>query len=295
MGVCDRSSMASFDKLYAKRICHATPVIPCQISRFFAHRRGFVVYVFDAATVRLRRTEKTMPRIAASIGVIALIVFSVGFNISRYPIVWDTSDASSHLLSSAESLQVKTASDSAKLPLAEDSMQQDAKQELADEQPHYAAAPIPYEPVPYEQPVPYEPLPHEPIPYARYTPPAEPSYRSLEPSGTAVEPNGPDTSYDLAASAPQVAESSAKYGADAEPSTAVISELPARRMVPIVFPQAAQPASDLTARSRSPSPSESSESVRRLPSVDEVNAVPDDHQTVQLPMTPIPIYPTTGF
>jgi len=252
-----------------------------------------------------------MPRIAATIGVFALIAFSVGFNISRYPIVWETSDASSHLLPSDESSHAKTVSDSAKPLPTEDLRLQYAAQKPVNERPRYEE-PVPYEPAPYE-PVPYETVPYETSPYARYTPPEEPSYRSFEPSEAAAEPDDPDTAYDFAVSSPQVAESSGKYGssseygADADSSVTVIAGLPVRPMVPITTAQSDEEPEDSTNTSgQSPSgpslslPSllgstKSDGAVRRLPSIDQVNAVPEDHQTVQLPMTPIPIYPTTGF
>ena len=202
-----------------------------------------------------------MPRIAATIGVIALIVFSVGFNISQYPIVWETSDASSHLLPSAESSQAKTAPDPDKLPPAEEPTQRYAARRPVDERPRY----------------------EEPVPYASYTPPEEPSYRSFERLETPDEPQHVDDSYDHTVSSPRVAPSSAKYGADADSSATVIDGLPARRMVPVIIPGSAKPADD------------SDQTVRRLPSIDQVNPVPADHQAVQLPMTPIPIYPATGF
>jgi len=231
-----------------------------------------------------------MPRIAATIGVIALIVFSVGFNISQYPIVWETSDSSSHLLPSVESLQAKTASDSAKLPPAEEPTRQYAAQKQA------VRKPVTEQPR-YGEPAPYEPVPYETVPYARYAPPEEPSYRSFESSEAAAEPDDHDTTYTVAVSSPQVAESSAKYGAHADSSATVVAVMPARPMVPVVTSKTTQPADDSAELSGS-SPSGSSESgrlVRRLPSIEKVNAVPDDHQTVQLPMTPIPIYPATGF
>ncbi len=46
-----------------------------------------------------------MPRIAASVGALVLIVFSIGFNISRYPKVWEMVGATSHLPQSAETSQ----------------------------------------------------------------------------------------------------------------------------------------------------------------------------------------------
>ncbi len=44
-----------------------------------------------------------MPRIAAAAGVLTLIVFSIGFNIARYPTVWDMVDPMSHLPQPAKS------------------------------------------------------------------------------------------------------------------------------------------------------------------------------------------------
>lgn len=46
-----------------------------------------------------------MPRIAAAAGVVALIVFSIGFNMTRYPSVWDMVGATSHLPQPSQSSQ----------------------------------------------------------------------------------------------------------------------------------------------------------------------------------------------
>ena len=46
-----------------------------------------------------------MPRIAAAVGVLVLIVFSIGFNTVQYPRVWEMVGATSHLPQSAEPSQ----------------------------------------------------------------------------------------------------------------------------------------------------------------------------------------------
>ncbi|HYW80567.1 MAG TPA: hypothetical protein VE890_13370, partial [Thermoguttaceae bacterium] len=150
-------------------------------------------------------------------------------------------------------------------------------------------------------------------------PPEEPSYRSPEPSEepapseapesseVTAEPHTPGTSHDLAVPSPQLVETSAKYGAEVAPSEKVTTGVPARPMVPVITTKATPTADDveespelLLSGPLQPEPSSgpssgSTESVRRLPPVAKVNPVPADHQAVQLPMTPIPIYPTTGF
>ena len=54
-----------------------------------------------------------MPRIAAAIGIFALIVFSIGFNMVRYPRVWEMVGVSPHLAQSSESAQPAAASEPA--------------------------------------------------------------------------------------------------------------------------------------------------------------------------------------
>jgi hypothetical protein len=53
-----------------------------------------------------------MPRIAAAVGVFALMVFSIGFNIWRYPIVWDMITVPSDLSQPGKSSQTTAACDS---------------------------------------------------------------------------------------------------------------------------------------------------------------------------------------
>jgi len=57
-----------------------------------------------------------MPRIAASIGVIALIAFSIGFNMARYPRVWEMVGGPLPLMQSEKSLPSQATTEPASAP-----------------------------------------------------------------------------------------------------------------------------------------------------------------------------------
>ena len=60
-----------------------------------------------------------MPRIAASVGVFALIVFSIGFNMARYPRVWEMVGGPSQLSQPGQSLQPGATTEPVSVPQAE--------------------------------------------------------------------------------------------------------------------------------------------------------------------------------
>lgn len=206
-----------------------------------------------------------MPRIAAAAGALALIVFSVGVNIARYPRVWEMVSARSHLPQSSQASQpaavVEPSPASApKLAVGSTTPWQAAAVPLAtgelreDDSPERAAV--------ADQP--------------------EDSRRqqyALEP-----EMDGQGTHRSDAAEAVTIAPS-AKCGRSARQGDSAGGTVLAGRLVPLVRPSVETPAVDRSERDGS---------VRRLPPVDQVTSVRGPRPAAASQTDAIPIYPGTG-
>lgn len=209
-----------------------------------------------------------MPRIAATVLSFVLIAFSIGFNMVRYPVVWE---------------MVGPPSGSA---LSEDPSQpDDSADEPADD--HAAAEASPAEqssdPLPgfqawadsggedaLEGPAPREP--------DRYTP-AWPSRGEFDLAGwPAADPDAASGHH-----ASPVPDSPDRP--DGLPSSLASASPQVGPLVPVVYPSEG----DAAGRQEAPTPQ-----VQRLPPVDRIAPPAVDAGNFALPVAPIPIYPSTG-
>jgi hypothetical protein len=86
------------------------------ISPFFTCYVVLVVYVFDAALLVEWKPERAMVRISANIAAFALIALSIGFNMWRYPAVWDMVGGSPCLSLASESAQPEATAEPSAAP-----------------------------------------------------------------------------------------------------------------------------------------------------------------------------------
>ncbi len=200
-----------------------------------------------------------MPRIAAAVAAFALMAFSIGFNVSRYPMVWKMVGGSPHPSQSSES-----------------------SQSVAAEQPAAAA-----ESTASWQSTPIEPVSGDPAIVDKAVVDKAAVDRAAV-DRVAVDKAVLDTGdtgnqgQDYQSWAVGCSESAA--ATELEDAYALASNA---RLVPVVRP----PAAEIPAEEPS-----FDDAVRRLPPVDQVSPSPfiaSSHAS-HLSEDPIPIYPTTG-
>lgn len=248
-----------------------------------------------------------MPRIAAALAVLVAVTFSIGFNISRYPAVWEM------------------------LGPAPPAFSQDSRQPLDLEPSPVAAAPE----LPVSPTAPADPLPASSAPLANrmpepiavcetdVSPPPdlqEPGpkpkrqKKGKAPDGYRVEcdgdscrlvaeqPSQPAPAAQVAAdsgktamedSGPAAVAPAAKYAsvARADPAEAIRCDKP---LVPLAKPPATEPKSGVAQTAEAPPAAGPAPLVRHLPPL-ESEWTPPDAGYVPSPDGPIPLYATTPF
>jgi len=196
-----------------------------------------------------------MPRIAASVGVFALIVFSIAFNMIRYPRVWEMVGPPAEISQTEQSSQPVTTTEPAPAPQPE-----------VD-----APAATPQSPIPVAMPA--DDWREQPAPLA----PDDDRYASF------ADLPGP---YADATPPQEEVPSAAQYAALAGQIDELSRSPSERPLVPVVQPGARQGdahTAQLDAQ------------VCRLPPVEEDDPAAVEHLASRLSEQPIPVYPTTGI
>lgn len=202
-----------------------------------------------------------MPRIAASVGVFVLIVFSIGFNMVRYPAVWEMVDGSSHLPQLSESSRPEAAPEPASAP-----------------QPEVAVRPtVSWQATSIPLPADDQESPRQPSPTVR-----EESQPAADAQGSNDDvPGAEDNDVGFL----QEVKPSAKYASSAgQPETAA----PSASGGLLVQPVRSEVERESAAQPRP------QQEVRRLPPVDPFSRPVADPHAFQSSRGPIPIYPTSG-
>ena len=251
-----------------------------------------MVYDFDAVfSDDADQVERAMPRIAASIAAFVVIAFSIGFNMVRYPIVWDLVGASSDLSQPSESSRSAAILE----PLAP--VQPDVLPEPTT--PWQAARPGDAWDDPTGGTV-YRNTSSE-VDDEPFTPSVDavdsslagarwqgdgyrrswqPAEDSLQPTKEECDADGCDLS------APVHFAASEKYPSDADRASTPAAAGVRQRLVPVIRPD----------DQREPAGSSGIEQrTHRLPQVDQVHRAAADREVPPSAQGPVPFYPSTGI
>ena len=208
-----------------------------------------------------------MPRIVVSVGVFALIAFSIGFNIVRYSVVWEMAGGSPQLS------QPSQPSHSAAVPEPAAVLQSEAAVQSAASWNSAAAEPSPRG---FDSENSYQDSPVEDT----FVDGPAADVEEVEEEGTGYE-----DPYDYAARPPEEVEASSRYSAGVDPAEALSRSASGGWSIHVLPSDVGQdPTGDR----------DLGREVRRLPPVDRVAPSTADRYAPRSPQDPGQIYPGSG-